>query len=394
MASADSNDAHLTVSTLAGIDFSMTSNYELLKPVGKGAYGLVVSANRKSASSGGAITKVAVKKISNVLADLVDAKRVLRELLITKHLRAHENIVTLIDVQVSQRRPGAKDDLYIATELFPTDLHRVVYSKNVKLSDDHVRFFLWKLIAACKWMHSAGVVHRDLKPSNLLVNSECDLRVCDFGLARGLRSEKGTSAMDEAADDQDSLASPVEATMTEYVVTRWYRAPEILLGSQQYTAAVDMWSVGCIFAEMISRKPLFPGDNSLDQVCKIMKVLGKPGEDALAAASKPAVKWIAKQPDITPTPLREVVPDASDSALDLLRRLLHFSPKERCTAQEALEHPYLADYHDVDDEPSCPNMFTFNFEEHELEEERLQFLIRQQASFVGTVPEGGSPGRK
>lgn len=121
-----------------------------------------------------------------------------------------------------------------------TDMHRVIRTQD--LSDDHCQYFIYQTLRALKAMHSANVLHRDLKPSNLLLNANCDLKVCDFGLARSAAS----------TDDNSGF-------MTEYVATRWYRAPEIMLTFKEYTKAIDVWSVGCILAEMLSGKPLFPG---------------------------------------------------------------------------------------------------------------------------------------
>src|ERR1700712_405325 len=121
-----------------------------------------------------------------------------------------------------------------------TDMHRVIRTQN--LSDDHCQYFIYQTLRALKAMHSANVLHRDLKPSNLLLNANCDLKVCDFGLARSAASQEDNSGF-----------------MTEYVATRWYRAPEIMLTFKEYTKAIDVWSVGCILAEMLSGKPLFPG---------------------------------------------------------------------------------------------------------------------------------------
>lgn len=125
-------------------------------------------------------------------------------------------------------------------ELMETDMHRVIRTQD--LSDDHCQYFIYQTLRALKAMHSANVLHRDLKPSNLLLNANCDLKVCDFGLARSAAS----------TDDNSGF-------MTEYVATRWYRAPEIMLTFKEYTKAIDVWSVGCILAEMLSGKPLFPG---------------------------------------------------------------------------------------------------------------------------------------
>ena len=148
-------------------------------------------------------------------------------------------LAQVLDIQAPARADF--EDVYIISELMDTDLHRVIYSRQ-KLTDDHVQFFLYQMLCALKYMHSAKVLHRDLKPSNILLNSNCDLKICDFGLSRGLSPGQDTG------------------DLTEYVVTRWYRAPEIMLSCQDYTTAIDVWSVGCIFGEMLGRKPLFPGE--------------------------------------------------------------------------------------------------------------------------------------
>ena len=135
------------------------------------------------------------------------------------------------------------DDLQ---ELMETDMHRVIRTQD--LSDDHCQYFIYQTLRALKAMHSANVLHRDLKPSNLLLNANCDLKVCDFGLARSAASQEDNSGF-----------------MTEYVATRWYRAPEIMLTFKEYTKAIDVWSVGCILAEMLSGKPLFPGKDCTSQ---------------------------------------------------------------------------------------------------------------------------------
>ena len=366
----------LNLQMMAGVSFAMTPNYRLIKPVGKGAYGLVVSAADSSLPDGKE-RQVAVKKVAHVLRDLVDAKRLLRELKIGQHLTGHENIITMTDIQVIKLSPNDPDDLYICTELFPTDMHRVIYSKTVQLSDDHYKFFIWQLLRGLKYMHSAGIIHRDIKPSNVLVNSDCDLRICDFGLARGVNNEE-IGGMGEEDNDK-----------TEYVVTRWYRSPEILLGSRDYSAAVDVWSVGCVMAELLLREPLFPGDNSLDQVEKITKLIGTPTEDQiLDFASDAACRWVIKQPRNPPVDFAVRFPDCSPEARDLLQRMLTLRPDQRIIAEEALNHPYLADYHDPEDEPRCNSLFAFPFEKAELNRPRLRELIRAEASTVASVPEG------
>ena len=233
--------------------FTVDTKYSLIRVIGSGAYGVVISSLDSSTQ-----TKVAIKMVPRAFHDEVDAKRILREIKLLKHFR-HENIVGITDMMPPLAR-NVEDfhDVYICNELMETDLHRIIYSKQ-PLTIDHAQYFLYQILRALKYIHSANVLHRDLKPSNLLVNSNCDLKVCDFGLARGVLS------------DEEMIGKPRNALLlTEYVVTRWYRAPEIMLACHEYAKPVDVWSVGCIFAELLGRKPYFPGDDYIDQVgcCK------------------------------------------------------------------------------------------------------------------------------
>lgn len=154
----------------------------------------------------------------------------------------HPNIISLIDIEIPERSK-TYNDIYIITDLMETDLHRVIYSKQ-KLTDDHIKYFIYQILKATLYMHSANIIHRDLKPSNILLNKQCNVKLCDLGLGRGY-------------DEENEFK-------TEYVVTRWYRAPEVILNASEYTKAIDIWSIGCIFAELLGRTALFPGDNYLD----------------------------------------------------------------------------------------------------------------------------------
>jgi serine/threonine protein kinase len=142
-----------------------------------------------------------------------------------------------------------------------TDLCKIIKT-NQELSDDHYKFIIYQILRALLYLHSGNVIHRDIKPSNILINEDCIIKLCDFGLSRNLDS-----------DDQSAL--------TEYVVTRFYRAPEVMLCSHNYSKSIDIWSAGCTFAEMINKKYLFPGDNYLNQIKLILDVLGSPQENDL-----------------------------------------------------------------------------------------------------------------
>ena len=197
-------------------------------------------------------------QIANAFDNATDARRTLREIKLLRRLQ-HENIVLLKNIM----RPPTKDDfndVYLVYELMDTDLHQILRSSQ-GLSDEHCQYFLYQILRGLKYVHTAQVLHRDLKPSNLLLNANCDLKICDFGLAR-TSSERGF--------------------MTEYVVTRWYRAPELLLSCEDYTSAIDIWSMGCILAEILGRKPLFPGKDYIHQMRLIVEVLGSPNEEDCA----------------------------------------------------------------------------------------------------------------
>ena len=204
-------------------------------------------------------------------------------------------------------------DVYIVTNLMESDLDKIIGS-NQSLTDQHYKYFLYQILRGLKYVHSANVIHRDLKPSNLLVNANCDLALCDFGLSRGL-----------AAHDEPDL------TLTEYVVTRWYRAPELLCDVSNYGKGVDIWSIGCIFAEMICRRPFFQGQNPHNQLAVIVDCLGAPPVDSLDFVTHPAAKKAiqgaldsGKQRDF-----KDLFPDGTNPvALDLMSKMLKVSELE------------------------------------------------------------------
>ncbi|KAI9912852.1 hypothetical protein PsorP6_005789 [Peronosclerospora sorghi] len=328
-------------------NFDVPKRYQMIKAVGQGAYGCVIAAS--DTETGQAL---AIKNIPNAFNDLIDAKRILREIRLMRHLN-HPNLVNLLDLL---RPPTLQEfnDVYIVTDLMETDLHRVIHS-NQSISDDHVQYFLYQMLVAINYVHSAEVLHRDLKPSNILVNSDCDLKLCDFGLARGIQG--------------------MDSGLTEYVVTRWYRAPELLLSSK-YDKQMDVWAIGCILAEMLGRRPLFPGHDYLHQLKIIMDVVGSPSEDSLDFITNPKAKrFILRQPKKPKVPLSSVYPRATPQCLDLLEKMLVFDPRKRITIQQALAHPYLALVRDRSVEKSCPAPFDFAFENTDLTKQKLQELI-------------------
>lgn len=203
-------------------------------------------------------------------------------------------------------------DIYLVFDFMETDLHAVIKA-NI-LEDIHKRYIIYQTLKCLKYMHSAEVLHWDLKPSNILLNAECHAKVADFGLARSLL---------QGDDDSAPL-------LTDYVATRWYRAPEILLGSHSYTKAVDMWSIGCIIGEMHLGKPMFWGKSTLDQIEKVFTVTGMPSKSDIEAIDSPhASKIISSLPPIEKPDLKTLIPGAPDDALDLMEKLMTINPNKR-----------------------------------------------------------------
>jgi len=332
--------------------FEVTAKYRPpIMPIGRGAYGIVCSVMNSETNE-----MVAMKKIANAFDNHMDAKRTLREIKLLRHFD-HENVVALRDVVPPPLRREFTD-VYIATELMDTDLHQIIRS-NQSLSEEHCQYFLYQILRGLKFIHSANVIHRDLKPSNLLLNSNCDLKICDFGLAR------------PTAENE---------FMTEYVVTRWYRAPELLLNSSDYTAAIDVWSVGCIFMELMTRKPLFPGKDHVNQMRLLIELLGTPSESDLGfVRNEDARRYIRQLPSHPRQPLAAVFSHVHPLAIDLIEKMFTFDPTKRITVEEALAHPYLARLHDIADEPVCPKPFSFEFEQQPLGEKQMKDMIYQEA---------------
>ncbi|XP_040107243.1 mitogen-activated protein kinase 1 [Oryx dammah] len=303
--------------------------------------------------------RVAIKKISP-FEHQTYCQRTLREIKILLRFR-HENIIGINDIIRAPTIEQMKD-VYIVQDLMETDLYKLL--KTQHLSNDHICYFLYQILRGLKYIHSANVLHRDLKPSNLLLNTTCDLKICDFGLAR------------VADPDHDHTGF-----LTEYVATRWYRAPEIMLNSKGYTKSIDIWSVGCILAEMLSNRPIFPGKHYLDQLNHILGILGSPSqEDLNCIINLKARNYLLSLPHKNKVPWNRLFPNADPKALDLLDKMLTFNPHKRIEVEQALAHPYLEQYYDPSDEPVAEAPFKFDMELDDLPKEKLKELIFEETA--------------
>lgn len=358
--STSSTTASSSASEPRRVRFSVGSKYSVQDVIGEGAYGVVCSAIHRPTGQ-----KVAIKKIAPFDHSMF-CLRTLRELKLLRYFaeqNVSENIISIIDL-IKPKSLESFTEVYLIQELMETDLHRVIRTQN--LSDDHCQYFTYQALRAIKALHSADVIHRDLKPSNLLLNANCDLKVCDFGLARSTQTAEPNGGE--------------TGFMTEYVATRWYRAPEIMLTFKQYTKAIDIWSIGCILAEMLSGRPLFPGRDYHHQLTLILDVLGTPTLDEFyAISSRRSRDYLRALPFRKKRDFATLFPNASAHAVDFLNCTLTFDPKKRITVEEALAHPYLANYHDPDDEPVAPplepSFFDFDLAKDSITREELKKLL-------------------
>ncbi|XP_061162468.1 serine/threonine-protein kinase NLK-like isoform X1 [Saccostrea cucullata] len=348
------------------------------RPIGYGAFGVVWSVTDPRDGK-----RVALKKMPNVFQNLVSCKRVYRELRMLCHFK-HDNVLSSLDI-LQPPHIDFFQEVYVITQLMQSDLHKIIVSPQ-PLTSDHVKVFLYQILRGLKYLHSARVLHRDIKPGNLLVNSNCVLKICDFGLAR--------------------IEEPDESIhMTQEVVTQYYRAPEILMGAKHYNSGVDIWSVGCIFAELLGRRILFQAQSPIQQLDLITDLLGTPNLEDMRTACEGAKTHILRSAHKPPSlaALYTLSSQASHEAVHLLCRMLVFDPDKRIKAADALAHPYLDEgrlrYHSCmckcchntsagrqytsDFEPVCHQPFSYGFEDgltsvHHCRDKLHKYILEQQ----------------
>ncbi|KAL5761065.1 hypothetical protein ACOSQ2_019903 [Xanthoceras sorbifolium] len=354
-------------------EYGEASQYEIKEIIGIGSYGVVASAIDTHTGE-----KVAIKKMKDVFEHVSDATRILREIKLLRLLR-HPDIVEIKHIMLPPCRREFKD-IYVVFELMESDLDQVIKA-NDDLTPGHHQFFLYQLLRALKYIHSAHVFHRDLKPQNILANADCKLKICDFGLARVSFTE-----------------APSAIFWTDYVATRWYRAPE-LCGCffSKYTPSIDIWSIGCIFAELLTGRPLFPGKNVVHQLDLVTDLLGTPAAESIAAIrNEKARRYLSSLRKKRPVPFSQKFPGVDPLALQLLERLLAFDPKDRPSAEEiritgySLKWPFIHDYAladpyfhglaNLNEEPSTQpiSKLDFEFERRKLAKDDVRELIYRE----------------
>lgn len=272
--------------------------------------------------------------------------------------------MNLIDLDLVSTAPY--DGLYCIQELADYDLARVIYS-SIQFSEFHIQNFVYQILCGLKYIHTADVIHRDLKPGNILVTLQGVLKICDFGLARGINPK---------------YFKQKSAPITNYVATRWYRAPELMLSNKRYSKAVDMWAVGCILAELYGRRPLFMGKDQLEQISEIVKILGSPATSIIRKYD-----WniaTAAKDLYLPSSLKHIYPYASMQAINLMQNLLCWDPQDRLDIYQCLSHTFLHKVRDPKDEPECSLPFDFKFEYMATSISDLKSLLQEEVDSFRT----------
>ncbi|KAI6214683.1 Mitogen-activated protein kinase [Aphelenchoides besseyi] len=325
------------------VESHIREKFELHKRLGKGAYGIVWKATDRRTQD-----IVALKKIFDAFRNQTDAQRTFREIMFLQEFGRHPNIIKLFNIL----RADNDRDIYLVFEYMEADLHNVIKKMTI-LKDIHKQYIMCQLFRAIRYLHSGNVLHRDLKPSNVLLDADCRVKLADFGLARSL------SQLDDYPEGQHM------PELTEYVATRWYRSPEILLAAKRYTKGVDMWSLGCILAEMLLGRALFPGSSTINQIERIMNSINKPSKaDIDSIGSHYAASVLEKMPQRPKKPLETVLPCTNNHAIDLINRLLIFAPHKRLNVEQCLVHPYVLQFHNPVEEPALNYDVTLPLPDH------------------------------
>ena len=280
--------------------------FEEVEVLGDGAFGTVTKCRDRETGD-----YVAIKKMKQRYTTFEECLQ-LKEVKSLRKIK-HENVIKLLQVF------RENDHLYLVFELLGCSLLKTMKEHNGPFTDPEVRFIISQVLEGLAFTHKCGFFHRDIKPENLLWGGDT-LKIADYGLAREIRSRP---------------------PYTEYISTRWYRAPEIVFRSDSYNSPVDIWAVGTIMAELYTLKPIFQGSSETDQLFKICSVLGTPGPNNWPDGVKYASRLGVRLPQFAPTPLSAIIPNASPEAIDLITELLRFDPSKRPSAAQALQHPFF-----------------------------------------------------
>ena len=396
-------------------NWDLGGKYKLLKKLGQGTFGSVYSA--KTLTTG---ELVAIKDLNGIFNEFLDARRMLREISVMRLLH-HPCIIKIKEVIVSGQNFNI---LYIVMEYAESDLKKLIRSP-VFLDHEQVKYLFYQALVGLRYTHSANILHRDLKPANILINSDCSLKICDFGLSRSVQEPKSHSDLEVIKEESDFMDVDVQKPLgrntrkgkrmlSGHVVTRWYRAPELILLERNYDKQIDVWSLGCVFAEMLTmirdnapfyleRGPIFPGKSCFplspdvgnsafkngyptsdtDQINIIMEILGTPDDqDLVQIGDNKAINYIKSFEKKEKRPFNMLFPGSTAEEIEILDRMLVFNRLKRITVDQLLEMPYFFSVRNPELEylATIPANFEFDMAEEMSIDQMKEIFIKQLGS--------------
>ena len=406
-------------------DLEKWTEYRAISIIGYGAYSTVWEGIHIPTE-----TRIAIKKIRELFVNLTDTKRILREIKLLKQFN-HPSVIRIYDVFVNHTI-GDFDTIYVIMELTDASLRDAIESP-LYFSESQIKKIFYNFISGLKYLKSVGVLHRDIKPDNILLYENCSVKICDFGLSRvaletscplsfhrmkrkAIDDRKKRIVKEEskaAVNEEKPIEKLIPITkrpkrtrrkLSNHVVTRWYRAPEIILTQKDYEYSVDIWAAGCVFAELLgmnqknikdyhNRLPLFPGgscypmsptpvfkDQCKDQLNVIFDVLGAPpSEDELKfIEGQDIIENFLKMKARPKKEFNSIFPESSKEAINLLERMLTFSPYSRITIDECLRHPYFKEYEIDKSKSSTTKYVSLSFDNQKLTERQLREYFMEE----------------
>ncbi|CAD5227072.1 unnamed protein product [Bursaphelenchus xylophilus] len=325
------------------VDFAIPTNYTFVDHLGSSNYGNVIKVRRTDGQ------EFAIKKMYEPFRNPMEARRVYRELKLLRLLN-HDNVIRFVGAYTPDTDINNLKNVFIVTEYAGVSLKYVLDRQKCNdirlINDDHIKYIIYQLLRALKYLHSADVIHRDLKPSNLALTEECDLTVVDFCLARTLSNN--------------------DVGLTAYVISRWYRSPEVIYWNHvSYNFKADVWSVGCILSELFTGKVVFKGSEAIEQYRLIVNLCGSPDAelmDKIETQNNSSMRMVVEAlgGGCVRQDFRKYFAGLPEDAIDLLDKILVLDPDRRISVEEALQHPYMAQYSMPSDEPLAPAPFVID----------------------------------
>lgn len=280
-----------------------------------------------------------ITKATSIFYYLDSCLSILKSLKLARYLK-HDNILSITSLLLPLSRSNF-NHLYMVQDFMESDLRKVIRSKQ-PLTTDHIQYFLYQILLALQYIHSSQIIHFNLSPTSIQINSDCSIKITDFESALSIHKEY--------------------RLREEHYTNRWYSAPELIGGCEYIGYECDIWSLGCILAELIGRQVLFPGNDSKDCIRIMVEVLGSPTEEEMEFIRNESVKQFIRNQPVSPKGnWRLKFPNVNQECLDLMDMMLRFNPKERLKAEECLKHPFFASLYDSSDIKTCSQEFDWSF---------------------------------